>query len=542
MRLLHLTRGITFRLIAMGILFIVVGSVMRYQMAAKVLRDGTVDVVSGQQLSLASYVADDINGNIDVRRQLLLKLATDFPSALLQHPQQLEQWLAVRHDISPLFSLGLVILPLSGVGALSDYPQIRGRRELDFRQRDWFIAARAGSLFYIGKPAISRTVHRAVVNFSTPLRNRSGDIIAVLMGASEIDSPGFLDLIGKRGIGKTGSFLLISPRDQVFVTASDPALRLQPLPLHGRNLLHDKVMQGWRGAGVTINAYGVETLANVVSVPSAGWVVVAQMPSAEVLSASDRVWHVFARNSIVSAVFLIIALILVLGYSFAPLRAAARQMRAMADGSRALSSLPVRRHDEVGEMVTSFNLLAAKLLKTEEQMHYLAHHDSLTGLPNRRAFMHGLRQSIALALRQNRQLALLYVDLDGFKAVNDQYGHALGDNFLIQVAQRLKHLVREADQIGRIGGDEFVLLMSDCDERAKAVLIAEKLIAELSRPFVLDQVFVVVGASIGIAMFPEQANEIDALMMQADAAMYAAKRRGRNCYEFATGESTPAAS
>jgi diguanylate cyclase (GGDEF)-like protein len=201
-------------------------------------------------------------------------------------------------------------------------------------------------------------------------------------------------------------------------------------------------------------------------------------------------------------------------------------MRAMAVGEKPLGHLAVRRHDEVGAMVTSFNELVDKLKQTESQMRYLAHHDVLTDLPNRMAFQQNLSQSVALADRQQSSLALLFIDLDGFKAVNDTYGHDVGDQVLVQVAARLRACVRASDVVGRLGGDEFVVLLTDGPNTEQADQVAHKVIDHIREPYAIPGAQPVLGASVGIALYPSQARNADQLLIVADTAMYVAKRSG----------------
>jgi diguanylate cyclase (GGDEF)-like protein len=193
----------------------------------------------------------------------------------------------------------------------------------------------------------------------------------------------------------------------------------------------------------------------------------------------------------------------------------------------------VVRQDEVGAMVSSFNALVDKLLLSESRMHYLAHHDALTSLPNRMAFQQNLAQSVALADRQQGSLALLFIDLDGFKKVNDSLGHAMGDQLLVQVAARLRGCVRASDMVGRLGGDEFVLLLTDDPNAEQAEHIAAKIIGAVSKPYDISNARPVLGASIGIALYPVHAKAADQLLIVADTAMYAAKRAGGNRHNSA---------
>jgi len=170
--------------------------------------------------------------------------------------------------------------------------------------------------------------------------------------------------------------------------------------------------------------------------------------------------------------------------------------------------------------------------REREEIQRLAFHDSLTGLPNRASFLESLGRAIARAALEHRLLALLYLDLDHFKPVNDALGHAAGDELLIAVAERLRAAVRKTDAVARLGGDEFAVLLTDVDHPAMAGALAEKLVDRIGQPYMLSGQRIQVGASIGISVYPRDGATIDALLSHADAAMYAAKARGRRQYRF----------
>lgn len=163
---------------------------------------------------------------------------------------------------------------------------------------------------------------------------------------------------------------------------------------------------------------------------------------------------------------------------------------------------------------------------TEERMQRVAHYDSLTELPNRILFNDRLNQAIHLAKRDSGQFALLYIDLDRFKTVNDRLGHSAGDELLKQVARRIREEVRESDTVARVGGDEFTVILSDTARRDDAEAVADKIVAAIAAPFAIggNGVSVEVGASIGIAVYPSEGQDADELVQAADSAMYGAKR------------------
>ncbi len=170
------------------------------------------------------------------------------------------------------------------------------------------------------------------------------------------------------------------------------------------------------------------------------------------------------------------------------------------------------------------------LARTEEsraRIEHLAHHDVLTGLPNRRLFEDRLIQALAVAARARRRVALLYLDLDGFKEINDSLGHRAGDELLRAVAERLATTVRGGDTIARLGGDEFAVIQIELRSAPDASVLAERLMAAAARPLRLAQQDVVIGTSVGIAIFPEDGSTADELCANADVALYSAKAAGR---------------
>jgi diguanylate cyclase (GGDEF)-like protein/PAS domain S-box-containing protein len=164
----------------------------------------------------------------------------------------------------------------------------------------------------------------------------------------------------------------------------------------------------------------------------------------------------------------------------------------------------------------------------DERLWALAHHDPLTDLPNRNLFWDRCLQAMSLAKRRNRGAALLWLDLDGFKSVNDQLGHAAGDALLQQVAQRLKGRIRDSDTVARMGGDEFAVIMPDVTDPDTALLVANELAASLNDVFHLPQGSIHISGSVGIALYPRHAITLETLTQYADMAMYSAKHAGKN--------------
>lgn len=185
-----------------------------------------------------------------------------------------------------------------------------------------------------------------------------------------------------------------------------------------------------------------------------------------------------------------------------------------------------------GGVVRTFTDLTEYRL-AEQQIAYMASHDEVTGLPNRSLFLDRLDVSLRQGVREKTRIAVLFIDLDGFKAVNDRLGHEAGDIILHQVAVRLVARIRASDTVARYGGDEFTVILNQVSNAQDVSRVAQSIVDELSRPFTAKRETVVIGASVGIALYPEHAETADALIRIADKAMYEIKHTGKRGYRVA---------
>ena len=172
--------------------------------------------------------------------------------------------------------------------------------------------------------------------------------------------------------------------------------------------------------------------------------------------------------------------------------------------------------------------------RAEEQIEFQAYHDALTQLPNRRLFVERLEMSLLAAKRKRGNLAVLFIDLDRFKTINDTLGHSVADALLVEIAQRLRSCVRQTDTVARYGGDEFTIILPDLQQPEDAAQVAEKILECVAQPVAAGSAIIEVSVSIGIAVYPYDGNDLDTLLRNADDAMYRAKKAGRNGYQLST--------
>lgn len=223
---------------------------------------------------------------------------------------------------------------------------------------------------------------------------------------------------------------------------------------------------------------------------------------------------------------------------------------ALAHGIRACHCIPIRdmegnaigaialyfkephmlSTEELASLQAGANLagVVVERTKAEQKLHQMAHYDALTELPNRTLFMDRLKQTLAWAKRSKHKFALLFIDLDKFKAINDTHGHGAGDAVLREVGRRLRSNMRDVDTAARMGGDEFTVLITDIHDNRAPLIVANKLIASLSEPITVGDETYTIGASIGISLYPADGRAADKLIGMADAAMYRAKQIGGN--------------
>lgn len=290
--------------------------------------------------------------------------------------------------------------------------------------------------------------------------------------------------------------------------------------------------------------------------------VLLSMSSATVMKEIETVKQASIReeartqSQLLSNAFVITLLFVLIGALFAnyvarrlnqPIQELVRFAHKVGEGEFNLSTNIVRR-DEIGELAKALNDMANRLNQRTEEIHFLAYHDSLTELPNRRYFREILDDAVMQGRRRQDVFAVLFIDLDNFKLVNDSQGHNVGDDVIRNVAMRISSSIRDEDHVineserqdeqlmSRVGGDEFVILLKNLTSPMDAAIVAERILETVAQPLVVNDREIIIGTSIGIATFPENGTDSETLMRNADMAMYSAKAAGKNDYHYFSKE------
>ncbi len=527
------------RFLFLAIIIVLIVTSIRYYVVNVQLRGEFEKIVQTQQIALASSMALNVSYKITQRKEFLNKIVSSLPIELLNKPKELSEWIQERQDIYPIFSNGIYFISPKGfiVPSYSDFNANLSKS--NFSGKDYFKGAFSENIF-VGKPTKGIVSDEVVIPMSTAIKNKSGYTVAVIVGESALLAPKFLDMINQGKIGETGGYLLISRSEEIFIAASKEILILKKTAKIGVNKLHDEAMKGINGSGITKNAQGIYEMIAFQTVPNIkDWFIVSRIPVKEAFKVLDNWENMLIRVTFISIPFILLIIIIAFIDIFRQLFFAVKQTERMLLDEIPLDTLPIKRMDEVGHLMAAFNQLIIMLKSNQEVLKEQAHHDNLTGLPNRLLLEDRLNLEFLRADRNSTYFALLYLDLDGFKLINDSLGHDAGDMALIEVTKRFKTCIRESDTLARIGGDEFVIVVGSiknnlANAQKVAATVANKCIDILNEQIKIKENNANLGVSIGIAIGNGQSS-LDKLRKKADLAMYKAKESGKGKYVIDKG-------
>ncbi len=641
-------------------LLLLTAGVLTYQFVLHLRAELEVSL-SDQQFSEVSFVAERIDNAVKLRIESLVLIASALTPELLANQQKLIAFLSERKAIYKLCTLGVIVIDKNGHG-LADFPVADGRGKADFAQRDFFQAVVATKQPAISKPGRGRFVKDPRLVIAVPILSAQNKLIGVFAGVVSLGNDSLLADFDIDSHPNTSSYLIGSPRDNLYLAATDKSRVLQALPMFGANKMHDRYMKGFEGSGIALNAEGVEELSSSKRIKSANWFVVGLMPTAQ---AFRQIRYLRDQTIFIAVVFCSLMLPLLwffLRRQLTPLQRSIELIELQSLSSD-IEPIPLEGCSEIRKMQNSFNQLQSRIQQDQESLRLSAkvfqtsadaivitdlqnrilavnpafsvitqyqpaevlgrdpkllssgsqgtdfyramwhailttgkwsgeilnrrkngeiytewlnintvfdenqhpqqriaifsdisdkkrsetliwqqaNYDTLTGLPNRRLFHDRLEQEIKKAEREQHLLALMFIDLDRFKEVNDTLGHEAGDFLLKEAAARISQCVRDTDTLARLGGDEFTVILPGMADNDRLEMIANQIIQTLAKPFQLGEAAVYVSASIGITLFPNDATELSSLLKNADQAMYVAKNKGRNQFSYFTASMQEAA-
>jgi diguanylate cyclase (GGDEF)-like protein/PAS domain S-box-containing protein len=322
-------------------------------------------VLSDQQFAAARQIAAQIDTKLEERVERLTQVAATAPQDL--NAATLDPFLERFPDLSFMFTGGIAVIGLDG-RTIADYPIAVGRRGTYFGDRDYFRKVVETGKPYIDKPIIGRALKRPVLTISVPVLDATGRLRAVMTGITDLTAPSFLGIVSQPEMAGKGEIFIFSPHDRLFIAATDSARAMTALPERGLNAILDRFSDGLEGSGISVNSAGIPKLYSGKRVPTSNWVVMLALPT-------DVAFGPLAtlRNSlyIAAALMTLVAIFAVRWLArrmLAPLDNAGAAMRAMVGGEAALAPLPVETKDEIGHLITSFNLLVEDRHRYEQAL------------------------------------------------------------------------------------------------------------------------------------------------------------------------------
>lgn len=611
-------------------------------------------LLANQQTASVRHVAKDLEQNMRLRIDALQDVANKLPMDKGLDRRALAGFLGSRIAIYRFYANGVVVIGRDGYG-IADHPQVVGRGDGDFRQMEYFQEVMKTGKPAIGKPRVGRFTREPGVGVAVPIKNAQGETIGVMVGFLSLLDKQLFDQAGAK-LGKTGTYTLVSSRDELIIAGSRKDHILKPMADVAPGALTELVFDGLDVTKIGNDLTGNPSLLSDAHILDGHWVLIGSLPVAEAFAPIRQLQTQIYSVAVVILVLVSALMWAVMRRQLGIVTRATLALEKMAQGSDALAPLPVKRRDEVGQMLHAFNALQAKihdkdaalqqsrarfqnlfehmtngfalhemifdaqgvpsdyrflevnpafetltglaaqqvigktvlqvmpdlerhwirkyggvvvsgqaitfedyarqvdrwyrvnayrpeqgkfaviieniteLKKAQDELKHLAFHDALTGLPNRTLFSDRMRQALAHAKRSGTMLAVIFLDLDRFKFVNDHYGHAMGDRLLMEVAARFKEDLRSEDSISRFGGDEFALLLPGLKSEPELHELLNRLLLHIAAPYSLAGQDVGISMSMGVTVYPLDDSDPDILMRHADEALYEAKRAGRNCF------------
>ncbi len=485
-------------------------------------------VIGAQEMSMLSSAAAYLDRDIASKQQVLRVLAESLqaePLAAGQIQGELELRGALRDEF---FNVTAYAPDGKLVANLQDRRMIG---KLNSKNRQYFRDTLAAQEGIVSAPFRSVLSGRPVVAITQPVMRRSGGIGYILVGTIDLQRPAFAGQLNALR-GHTEGYLFILTADGTTLYHPD-ASRVLARDAAPGTLAHTVLStpEGWRDDA---SDGGQPMLLAHKRLQKADWTIAMAMPVRAVFASMATLrLRALGAASVVALLAGLLAWLLMRPL-LAPLYRLYGQVRAFGRGEADIEQFNSSKPDEFGHLSRAFYQVARQQQLAEHNLQRLATTDALTGAHNRRMFDEFFPQALKRAVRAGQQIGLAVLDIDHFKAINDNFGHQAGDAVLVQFADRLRNAVRSTDTVARIAGDEFVIVFEHLEAGHDVNVLGQKIVAAMQAPFAVNGRPLNVTASIGIALTTELPADVDKVMLAADQALYCVKAAGRNGFAVNT--------
>lgn len=333
--------------------------------ASWTLRNDMQNLLSDQQFSMVSFIAEEVNQEIDDRFSVLEKVAGRVRPAMLNHPATLQNFLEERLILQGPFNTGVFVIGIDGVG-IADIPVGAGRIGVNYRDRDYIAGALQEGKRTIGRPVIGRVLRVPIFGMAVPIRDPQGVVIGALAGITNLSQPNFLDRITNSRYGQSGGYLLVAPQHRLVVTASDKSRIMETLPAPDINPDIDLFLAGYEGSAMIPNPRGMDVLVSDKGIPAAGWIAVVNLPTAEAFAPIRALQQRMAMATLFLSLLAGGLTWWTLKRQLSPMLAAVKTLSAWSEADQPPQPLPGTTQGEIGKLIRSFNHLLATLAQREK--------------------------------------------------------------------------------------------------------------------------------------------------------------------------------
>jgi len=336
--------------------------------ATRALQKDIKQLAEEQQLSTVSFMAADVNDELETRLEALARVASEIRPHMLKEPRTLQSLLEQRPLLQILFNGGAFATDSGGV-AVADVPLPSKRAGVNYLDRTSVSVPLKEGKAIVGRPAMGKTLAAPLFSLSVPIRDEMGAVIGVLVGTINLNRPSFLDQITNNSYGKSGGYQLVAAQHRLVVTATDKNLIMTPLPPPGVNRTIDRFVQGGEGADILVNPQGMEVLTAVKRIPVAGWYVVASLPTVEAFAPIREMNLRIMIAAILLSGAAAVLIRWIMRKQLEPMFATVTTLAGMSDTGRPLAPLPISKQDEIGELIGGFNHLLEIIGQREEALY-----------------------------------------------------------------------------------------------------------------------------------------------------------------------------
>jgi diguanylate cyclase (GGDEF)-like protein len=486
-------------------------------------------VIGDQQFSILSGAAAYIDSDLSAKKALLRLLSEQLPPEVAHTPSAMQGFLEAHATLRDEFA-NIAVFDSSGA-LIANLNDRRAIGSFNVATRKYFRDTVNAHEGLISEPFKSKLSGKPVVLVTQPVFDPAGRLLYVLSGGIDLEKPRFFGQFEALKPGTSG-YLFMLAADGAVIHHPDQRRLLRRVTEEAGGAVPSTLaaLNGFEGWTRGLTKSKVEALITYKRLRTTSWIVGAVFPVDEALAALIEM-----RKGALFASAAVAALAGLLGWMvilrlLRPLEMLQRHVNDITAGSADISVFAVQREDEFGYLSRAFHTLSQQRAVAEANLLTLVRTDPLTGIGNRRLVDEVLGAAIARAARSGRMLALAYLDIDRFKAINDTHGHGVGDQVLIEFAQRLVAAVRSTDTVARLAGDEFVVIFENLASEAEASVLGQKILDAMRVPFMSANAALTITASVGIALDALGGMTPEVLLGRADEALYIAKSGGRNGY------------